>query len=182
MQYSFYHNLLLQKSASNACIQNKAFTYQSIERKIAFDFNSTASRYPIIINVTGPCQDFPKNISLFIKNLTCINFLNLGIVLVNPQNFGVVLFYNPDAELPPQQQLIGSQTFQGPTQVLIHDQELYNPVLLQRVKSNRQVLHLQTYNQACQNGLGNWVLLHPMQQTQYQNLHLLVQPFLVRVL
>jgi len=111
---SFYRNLLLQKSASNICIGNKAFTYQSLEQNITFGSNSTASSYPIIINVTGPCQDFPKNISLFIKNLTCSDFLNIGIVLVNPQNFGVALFYNPDAILPPQQQSIGSQTFQGP--------------------------------------------------------------------
>jgi hypothetical protein len=51
---------------------------------------------------------------LFIKNLTCTDFLNVGIALVNPQNFGVALFYNPDAVLTTQQKLIGSQTFQGP--------------------------------------------------------------------
>jgi hypothetical protein len=51
---------------------------------------------------------------LFIKNFTCTDFLNVGIVLVNPQNVGVVLFYNPNAILTPQQKVIGSQTYQGP--------------------------------------------------------------------
>jgi hypothetical protein len=111
---SIYCNRASKKSVIDVCVLKKPYTYTPSEQNIFFGSNRTASTYPILFNVTGPCHEVPKDVSLFIKNLTCTDFLNVGIVLVNPQNFGVALFYNPDAVLTSQQKLIGSQTFQGP--------------------------------------------------------------------